>query len=433
MQNGCSAMSKDRPPLAYFPANKRKNIWELSSHHHCSIVGTCLTIGEARAVGKKIGAKCPNPEDLDSVIHSILVRESQTKNRVSTLLNKALNKKYESSIRVFQRCNTSLEIKELWKDAFEAGNIPGPYWAALSHPMIDYEVTIKIYSDVHMLSHLVGSSNRADIARLSELEIELANALDKNRSLVTQNNRKINRLRDEIDNHQQKIRNLERKNSNFKARLFVDRPSQSIEEINEEFSHGVLLSGENYTALIAEREHDKSKVTAHNLRLLDDIERLNGEKQDLRSRLQTAQQKLEDSLAELQSANTFIQSFIATSEAPTKRCNLSGKCVLYIGGRAGNICRMCDLVDKMNGRLIHHDGGKEDSMAMLKGAISSADAVIFPTDCVSHSSALEAKKLCKKMIKPLLPIRSSSLSSLVEGLNKIHFESNSQEEFQQKD
>ena len=426
-------MLKETSLPASFSANRRKNIWELSSHHHCSIVGTCLTIGEARALGKKIGAKCPDPEDLDSVIHSILVRESQTKNRVSTLLNKALNKKYESSIRVFQRCNTPIEIRELWRDAFEVGNIPGPYWAALSHPMIDYEVTVKIYSDVHMLSHLVVSSNRADIARLSELEIELANALDKNRSLVTQNNRKINRLRNEIESHQQTIRILERKNSNFKARLFVDRPSQSIEEINEEFSHGVLLSGENYTTFIAEREHDKSKAAAHNLRLLDDIEKLNGEKQELHSKLETAQHKLEGSLSELQSANSFIQSFISNSDAPTKRCNLSGKCVLYIGGRAGNICRMCDIVGKMNGRLIHHDGGKEDSLATLKGAISSADAVIFPTDCVSHSSALEAKKLCKKMVKPLLPIRSASLSSLVEGLTKINFENDLQDEFQQKD
>ena len=30
-----------------------------------------------------------------------------------------------------------------------------------------------------MLSHLVGSSNRADIARLSELEFELADAMEK--------------------------------------------------------------------------------------------------------------------------------------------------------------------------------------------------------------------------------------------------------------
>jgi uncharacterized protein YlxW (UPF0749 family) len=380
-------------------------------------------------LGKKIGAKCPNLEDLDATIHSILVRESVTKNKVSTLLNKALNKKYESSIRIFGKCNTPHEIRDLWKDAFDVGNIPGPYWAALSHPMIDYETTVKIYSDVHMLSHLIGSSNRADIARLSELEIDLANALDKNRALVTQNNRKINRLRDEIENHQQTIRDLEKKNSNYRVRLLADKQSQYMEEINEEFSQGVLLSGENYTALIAERESDKSKKTAHNLRLLDDIERLNGEKQDLCSKLQTAHHKLEGSLAELQSANSFIQSFIAKSDAPTKRCDLSGKCVLYIGGRAGNICRMCNLVGKMNGRLIHHDGGKEDSLATLKGAISSADAVIFPTDCVSHSSALEAKKLCKKMIKPFLPIRSSSLSSLVEGLNKINFKNDSKDDY----
>ena len=426
-------MLKETSLTTSLPANKRKNIWELSSHHHCSIVGTCLTIGEARALGKKIGAKCPNPEDLDATIHSILVRESSTKNRVSTLLSKALNKKYDSSVRTFSKCRTPIEIRELWKDAFDVGNIPGPYWAALSHPMIDYEVSVKIYSDVHMLSHLVGSSNRADIARLSELEMELANALDKNRALVAQNNRKINRLRDEIENHQQTIRNLERKNSNLSARLFVDTQSQSIEEINEDFSQGVLLSGESYVTLFTERELEKSKVAAHNLRLVDNIERLNGEKQDLHSKLKTAQHKLTDSLAELQSANSFIQSFIAKSDAPTKRCNLSGKCVLYIGGRAGNICRMCDLVDKMNGKLIHHDGGKEYSLATLKGAISSADAVIFPTDCVSHSSALEAKKLCKKMIKPLLTIRSSSLSSLVDGLTKIDFENSLHDDFQQKD
>jgi hypothetical protein len=106
-------MTKETSPAANFPAYKRKNIWELSSHHHCSIVGTCLTIGEARALGKKIGAKCPNPEDLDATIHSILVRESSTKNRVSTLLSKALNKKYDSSVRAFSKCRTPIEIKEL--------------------------------------------------------------------------------------------------------------------------------------------------------------------------------------------------------------------------------------------------------------------------------------------------------------------------------
>ena len=93
---------------------------------------------------------------------------------------------------------------------------------------------------------------------------------------------------------------------------------------------------------------------------------------------------------------------------------------------------MCDLVNKMNGRLIHHDGGREDSLAKLKGAISSADAVIFPVDCVSHSSALEAKKLCKKMVKPFVPIRSSSLSSLVTGLAEFKFDDNNHEPVKEK-
>ena len=408
-------------PFADLPANRRKNIWELSNHHHCSIVGTCLTIGEARAIGKKVGVRCPNPDDLDSTIHSILVRESATKNTVSVLLNKALNKKYESSIRTFKRCNSSKEIRDLWRDSFDVGNIPGPYWAALSHPDIDYEVTIKIYSDVHMLSHLVGSSNRADIARLSELEFELADALEKNKSLIIRNQKKLSQLRNEISSYQKTISKLERENSNFKVRLFVDSPSQSVEEINEEFSQGVLLSGESYTALLSEQAHSESKIVRHNLRLVDDVDRLNGEKRELQSKLELAQDELEGLLAELHSANSFIQAFITNNDVNVPKCNLFGKCILYIGGREGNICRMCDLVTKMNGRLIHHDGGKEDSMSKLKGAISSADAVIFPVDCVSHSSALEAKKLCKKMVKPFMPIRSSSLSSLVTGLAEFKF------------
>jgi hypothetical protein len=111
---------------ATFPARRRRDIWELSTHHHCSIVGTCLTIGEARAIGKKVGVRCPNPDDLDSTIHSILVRESATKNTVSVLLNKSLNKKYDSSIRIFQRCNSAEEIRDLWRESLDFGNIPGP-------------------------------------------------------------------------------------------------------------------------------------------------------------------------------------------------------------------------------------------------------------------------------------------------------------------
>ena len=43
----------------------------------------------------------------------------------------------------------------------------------------------------------------------------------------------------------------------------------------QEYSQGILLSGENYTSSLSENAHSESKVVRHNLRLVDDVERLN--------------------------------------------------------------------------------------------------------------------------------------------------------------
>ena len=129
-------------------------------------------------------------------------------------------------------------------------------------------------------------------------------------------------------------------------RLFVHSPAQSFEEISEEFSQGVLLSGESYTALFSEHAQSDSKLVRHNLRLVDDVDKLNGEKRELQSQLEVAKDELKGLLAELSSANSFIQGFITKSESNVPKCNLFGKCILYIGGRESNICRMCELVVK---------------------------------------------------------------------------------------
>ena len=45
-----------------------------------------------------------------------------------------------------------------------------------------------------------------------------------------------------------------------------------------------------------------------------------------------------------------------------------------------------------------------------------ADAVVFPTDCVSHDAALQVKRLCRQTMKPFVPLRSSGVASFVAGL-----------------
>jgi hypothetical protein len=398
---------------------KRKSIWEIGSGQHCSVIGTCFSIGEARFLGKKIGAKCPNESDLDSTIHSILVKESLTKNRISILINKGLNRKYENSIRAFRGCRDSNELWLLWRDAFEVGNIPGPYWAALSHPCVDYEVGVRIYSDVHMLSHLVGASNRANIVRLTELEIELASTQGKLQQSVSLNSIKLKEKTDEINSQKRRVLDLQNLNHTLEARIFANHSKTSLEMREGDFSKGVLFAGNKNCEIGSKSLLETSKVVDWNVRLAKDIRILEDKnhRQDLLLKEKDSRIDLLES--ELNSMELHLNSKKNSGLEGASSCDLSGKCVLYIGGRPGAVCRMCDLVEKMNGTLVHHDGGKENSLSSLAGVISSADAVVFPTDCISHSSALEAKKLCKRMQKPFVPVRSSGMGSLIKGLVKI--------------
>jgi len=42
--------------------------------------------------------------------------------------------------------------------------------------------------------------------------------------------------------------------------------------------------------------------------------------------------------------------------------------------------------------------------------------VIFPVDCISHSAADMAKRLCRESEKPYLPLRSASLASFAAAI-----------------
>ena len=50
----------------------------------CSVIGTCLSIEEARRIGNRFGAKCDETQ-IDSVIHAMLVRDCQEQNIISIL------------------------------------------------------------------------------------------------------------------------------------------------------------------------------------------------------------------------------------------------------------------------------------------------------------------------------------------------------------
>ena len=98
---------------------------------------------------------------------------------------------------------------------------------------------------------------------------------------------------------------------------------------------------------------------------------------------------------------------------------ITGKRVLYVGGRASLVAHYKVLAEKFGCQLLHHDGGREQSAHRLWELLGCADAVVCPVDCVSHEACALVKQACKGCLKPLVLARSSGLSSLARSLTEL--------------
>jgi len=48
-------------------------------------------------------------------------------------------------------------VAAFWDKAAKRGDIPGAYWAVLTHPATTHELVKRVFGEVHMLSHHGGS------------------------------------------------------------------------------------------------------------------------------------------------------------------------------------------------------------------------------------------------------------------------------------
>ena len=77
-----------------------------------------------------------------------------------------MDRRHAAAIKAFAAVLDESSLETQWQAALAAGAIPGAYWALLTHPCCSRRLVMRAFGEVHMLSHLVGASNRADIARL---------------------------------------------------------------------------------------------------------------------------------------------------------------------------------------------------------------------------------------------------------------------------
>jgi hypothetical protein len=381
------SISKDNKNID--PLNRRQRIWELPEGWQCSIVGTCLTLFDLVNLAKKLGVVVPSGFSTEYQLHGYFAHESQNEGKIAKRVQKLLDKRYSSVIKKTRSLKTTVELEEFWKSSLEIGNIPSPYWALLTHPICNEDLSEKMFADVHMLSHLVGASNRADISRLQDQEKELAS------------------LEKKIDQQRKK----------FTTKLHVKE--FKIQELEKKLLANSRQTRIKHTNPIAQ----SSTCECKSIPLLqNDIRRLVGEleKTWVTVRGQTDQiTELSELVDTMSDENDLLESTLINKEpcGSNISLDLNGRCFLYVGGRQQVIPRLRSLVENFNGKLIHHDGGVESSLDELASAIVKADTIYFPVGCVSHSAMYKIKRLCGLYAKPYVPLRSTGIATFFQCLN----------------
>lgn len=400
----------DQAPPPRLTGKLRPKLWDLPPSLHCPVIGTCLEVHVLRRLARSLGHDSGRLSDYE--IHVSFVAAASGKNAFSIVAQKALDRTHATHLRRFARARTTEQLATLWQQALEEGDVPGGFWATLTHPRCDSALRDRSREEIHMLSHQIGAGQRADLKRLAEALAEL------------------------------KALRLELEASQSRARQTFDNRERRIAELRSALDASERQRHESLTELqqLRQRIDTLGGATA-----LDQLSKLEDRTRTAEQRQQTLQAELADSRqacaaarernAELETECEGWRAECAALEQliaqPTRGCNacdhhldgicpdLCGRRILCVGGRSQLIDHYRDLVARCNGRFDHYDGGIEDNRQRLETMLASADAVVCTTDCVSHDAYYRSKRFCKRFAKPCVLLRSSGVTTFARALETV--------------
>ena len=390
-------------------ANQRHKLWEIRPDLHCSILGTCLSYADLLKIGRKAGF-VPSETATECEVHHYFVHRAEEPSRLARFMHKTLDTKYRSAVHASQQAQCGAGLEDFWSDALAKGDIPEPYWALMTHPLTTEALLVRAFGEVHMLSHLTGAPNRAGVRRLRGAEAALADAKRRLSAQATEHRRAAAQHAGQVTGLERRLRAAEADSAALEAAEARLRGPES----GEARSALARVNG----ALMADLE-DARRAGDRAQQRCDDLER---ELSDLRQTNREATAGLDALRNECAALEALLRADIdgetGQEREETPAIDLCGRRIAYVGGRANTVGHFRTLVESLNGRFSHHDGGVDDNIGRLGGVLSQADVVLCPVDCVSHGACLKAKAFCKRTAKPFVPLRTAGLSSLVRGLHQ---------------
>lgn len=384
---GGSFSATHKQTAAPILGSRRRKLWEIPHKFHCPVIGVCFDVDQLRGLMAKV---MPFPrESSDFVLHTSAVGACETRSKLADLLHKHLEKRFQLIIRQFSAAKTPDALRELWQAARQAGtDIPGALWACWTHPACDAQIEQEIYGDIHMIQHQIGSGTRAELSVLKTLRSDnlglrqqLATLRHECESIRSERSRETQKLGQRVAELRVDLAGKEAWGANLSAQL------DTLRDILPDLKDRQTLARRANDA-----EARASALTAQAADLEDEIERLG----DL-------VRHAEESIKQLLATGAPL-----TEEAPA---NLSGKCILCVGGRSGAVDAYRREVEQRGGSFLHHDGGLEESLHRIKSALAAADLVICQAGCISHNAYWRVKEQCKRTGKQCVFIKSSGVSS----------------------
>ncbi len=374
-------------------SSRRRRLWELPKKYHCPVIGVCFDVGELRRmISKELDYP---PQTTDYVWHTIAVGVCTDRCRLSEQFNKVLDKRYQLMIRRFAACKTVEELRAEWHDVCRQGcEIPAELWAACTHPVCSGELEREIHGDIHMIQHQVGAGARLDLKAMKDLQAEngeLQRQMDALRSRNDQQREEHLWVTQELSQRLLEAQTslASRESSGKRLQAELDSLRAQMPDIQDRQRLALRLQdAETEVRLLRSRERE----------LLKEIEKLG----DL---ARSAEQSVER-----QTVRVGVESCGDVCPSVAEK-SISGKSVLCVGGRSSSISAYHQVVEEGGGRFMHHDGGLEENLHRIDGALAAADIVICQVGCISHNAYWRVKELCKRTGKPCMFLRNSGLAS----------------------
>ncbi len=381
------------PPPGPVQGSRRRKLWEISHKFHCPIIGVCFSAGDLRTLMCRV---MHFPADTsDYVLHTTAVGACEDRSQLAELLQKNLEKRFQLTIRRFAAARTGETLRALWQEATRGGHeLPAALWSSWTHPACDARLEQEIHGDIHMIQHQIGSGARADLNALKALRADNA------------------RLRRQLDAAHSANQSMRNEKSRETGAL-----GQRVIELRAELA-GKEAWGAGLTAQL-----DQLRQTLPDLRDRQALVRRANDAEARASALSDTAAALGNELAGLKrllgQAEAALQQFIAPKENGTfsdvdrnTAVNIAGKCVLCVGGRAGAVDAYRQVIEQRGGRFLHHDGGLEESLHRIDGALAAADLVICQAGCISHNAYWRVKEQCKRSGKRCIYMKSAGVSGL---------------------